>query len=107
MHNNQYIPTEQRFLGRILTIQGLDTSLTSLLKGNNVELGDAKSENYSESRIIDLFPDLDTNTTEYERNYFDNMRARTEHSESDTNQSLAETPPPPQGQSDSNPLDAD
>ena len=107
MHNNQYIPTEQRFAGRVLTIQGLDTSLTSLLKGNCVELGEAKAENYSESRIIDLFPDLDTDTTEYERNYFDNMRARTELSDSDTSQSLAETPQPPQGQSETNPLDAD
>lgn len=61
-----------------VTIQGLDTSIFSMLENGLTEEGETKSPHYSENELINVFSDpLEVETEferEYQRQFFDNLR---------------------------------
>ena len=86
------IPTIQRSLGVCLTIQGLDTSLSSLLSGHSTEMGDVKNANYIENKVITMFPEDGEFDSVYERDFYDKYRQKSAFSAESTTAEKANEP---------------
>lgn len=76
-----------------ITIQGLDTSIFSMLENGLTQEGETKQGNYTENLLVNAFTDeLEFETQfekEYNRQFFDNLQ---EVNRVDANQKAAEQP---------------